>query len=481
MKHKNIKKLEKALQPIRFRESSTTPHETDGRTPFDSDFSRVALSASVRRLKDKTQVFPLADYDFVRNRLTHSLEVMTIARGLGLGVEKMLKKNEGLDLIYLDINNPLRNAISKTLEVAALVHDIGNPPFGHKGEKAVQDFFKKKEGFVSQYVYSDQLTDLERADLQNIEGNVQGFRILRHLALAKDEFSFNLTKPVLACVIKYPFNSIDGNKDDKWHPFRKKFGFLHSEAADYNNICETLGLTYGRRHPLTYLLEAADDITYNACDLEDGFKEGVISIKNIKACLTPKIVNDEEIVKCINQLNDQDDQLTQEIAMQDLRIKIQSKMIIACTKEFVDKIDKFVNGTYNRPLLSGTPFKKLSQALGSLDKYNFKSNQVLSKEADGIYKMQYILDGLASAMVMLNEKSDKLAPEYQLYMKISPNYRKAACDKGKEIPSSLYKKMLLVTDYIFGMTDGFVHMVYDDEKFRELIMRVKCKIDNQKL
>lgn len=479
MKPKNAKRLKKMLQPLRFRLSSTTPHETDGRTPFDSDFARVALSASVRRLKDKTQVFPLADYDFVRNRLTHSLEVMTIARGLGLGVEKMLKRNNWLDLVCLDINNPLRNAISKTLEVAALVHDIGNPPFGHRGEKAVQDFFKKKDGFVSQYVYSDQLGELERLDLQNIEGNVQGFRILRHLALAKDEFSFNLTKPVLASIIKYPFNSKEGNKDDKHNPFKKKFGFLDSEAKDYKNICETLSLIPGKRYPLTYLLEAADDITYNACDLEDGFKEGVISIKNIKDCLTPKVVNDEDIMKCLNQLNDKEDQLTQELAMQDLRIKIQSKMIIACTEEFVKNIDKFVEGTYNKPLLSGTPYKKLSKALSSLDKYNFKSNQVIEKEDDGIYKMQYLLEGLASAMILLNENTDKLAPEYQLYMKISPNYRKAACEEGKEIPSTLYNKLLLVTDYIFGMTDGFVHTVYDDEKFRELIMRVKCKIDNQ--
>ena len=480
MKQENVKKLEKMLQPIRFRPSSVKKHDTDGRTPFDSDFARVALSAPVRRLQDKTQVFPLADYDFVRNRLTHSLEVMTIARGLGLGVEKILADNKTFDLI--NRNDDLRNAISKILEVAALVHDVGNPAFGHKGETAIQNYFKEKDSFIGRVLQKFPLNDVELADLQHIEGNVQGFRILRHLALADDDNSYNLTMPVLATIIKYPFSSTDGNKKIENEPFKKKFGFLEAETQSYIDICNTLGLIYGRRHPLTFLLEAADDITYRACDLEDGFKEGVITIKTIKETIKSEIVQgNQAIMSLVDRLSDDNDQLSNELLMQKLRITIQSQMIIACTEEFVNNIDGIIEGTYQKPILENTIFNGLLEALKKLDNYNFASEQVQGKENEGIYKMLFLLDGLVRAMVLLNEKTDKLDPEYQLYMKISPNYRKAACRKEKSIPETMYEKLLLVTDYIYGMTDGFVHTVYEDEKVSELILRVKCKIDNQNL
>ena len=318
MKAENIERFLQMLQPTRLRNSSIQKDETDGRTPFDSDFSRVALSAAVRRLQDKTQVFPLADFDFVRNRLTHSLEVMTMARGLGLGVEKMLI-TEGVDLINRNIDDPMRNAISKILEVASLVHDLGNPPFGHKGEKSVQRYFRKTQGFVAQNVQSDLLNDIERKDLQNIEGNVQGFRILCHLALADDDYSYNLTCPVLSTIIKYPFSSVDGNKKTD-NPFTKKFGFLQSEVKRYNQICDKLGLHMGQRHPLTYLLEAADDITYSACDLEDGFRNGAISIQEIKNHLTPGNVGyNEKIIEYVNELREGNSTLHNELFMQKLQ------------------------------------------------------------------------------------------------------------------------------------------------------------------
>lgn len=476
MKPENIKRLEQMLQPVRFKTTSVTKNPLDGRTPFDSDFSRIALSAPVRRLQDKTQVFPLADYDFVRNRLTHSLDVMTMARGLGLNVEKVLSDNNWLDLIHR--NDDLRNAITKILEVASLVHDIGNPPFGHKGEKAIQNYFSNKNSFVGIHVFSGELNELERADLQHIEGNVQGFRILRHLALSEDEFSYNLTKPVLATIIKYPCCSLDGN-DKKKGPFRKKFGFLEQDIAEYNDICNTLGLMPGQRHPLTFLLEAADDIAYGVCDLEDGFKEGIITKDNLQHAITPENVQgNEKILSLINKLCNENSQLEDEILMQKLRIELHSQMIITCTEEFINNIDAIIEGTYNTSLVEGTKFKDLNKALGEIDIVNFESDQVRGKEAIGIDRMIHLLDGFASALILLNEKTSPMAPEYQLYERISPNYRKAACNDGECVPASLYQKLLLASDYVFGMTDGFVHTVYEDEEIRELIMRVKCKIDN---
>lgn len=478
MKAENIERFEQMLQPTRLRESSVQKDETDGRTPFDSDFSRVALSAAVRRLQDKTQVFPLADFDFVRNRLTHSLEVMTMARGLGLGVEKMLIK-EGVDLINRNIDDPMRNAISKILEVASLVHDLGNPPFGHKGEESVQNYFRKTQGFVAQNVQSDLLNDKERKDLQNIEGNVQGFRILCHLALADDDYSYNLTCPILSTIIKYPFSSVDGNKKTD-NPFTKKFGFLQSEVERYNLICHKLGLHMGQRHPLTYLLEAADDITYSACDLEDGFRNGAITIQEIKKRLTPENVDDETILEYVDKLNEENSSLHNELLMQKLRIAIQSKMIIACTKAFIANIDSIIEGTYTKSLIDATRYCSLCKSLKDLDICNFNSIDVTSKEDEGIHKMLYLLDGYSKAMILLHEESDIFSPEFQLYQTISPNYRKVACKVTHKVPMTLYEKLLLVTDYIFGMTDSFVIKMYEDEKIKELILRVKSKIDNLK-
>lgn len=479
MKAENIERFLQMLQPTRLRNSSVQKDETDGRTPFDSDFSRVALSAAVRRLQDKTQVFPLADFDFVRNRLTHSLEVMTMARGLGLGVEKMLIK-EGVDLINRNIDDPMRNAISKILEVASLVHDLGNPPFGHKGEKSVQKYFRKTQGFVAQNVQSDLLNDIERKDLQNIEGNVQGFRILCHLALADDDYSYNLTCPVLSTIIKYPFSSVDGNKKTD-NPFTKKFGFLQSEVERYNLICHKLGLYMGQRHPLTYLLEAADDITYNACDLEDGFRNGAISIQEIKNHLTPENVgNNEKIIEYVNELKEENSTLHNELFMQKLRIAIQSEMIIACTKEFIANIDSIIEGTYKKSLIEATHYCNLCESLGKLDICNFNSTDVKSKEDEGINKMIYLLDGYSKAMILLHEGSDTFSPEFQLYQTISPNYRKVACKAIHKVPMTLYEKLLLVTDYMFGMTDSFVIKMYENEEIKELILRVKSKIDNLK-
>lgn len=477
MKAENIERFQQMLQPTRLRNSTVQKDETDGRTPFDSDFSRVALSAPVRRLQDKTQVFPLADFDFVRNRLTHSLEVMTMARGLGLGVEKMLIK-EGVDLINRNIDDPMRNAISKILEVASIVHDLGNPPFGHKGEKAVQTYFKETQGLVAQNVQSDLLNDKERKDLQNIEGNVQGFRILCHLALADDDYSYNLTCPILSTIIKYPFSSVDGNKKTD-NPFTKKFGFLQSEAERYNEICHKLGLHSGQRHPLTYLLEAADDITYSACDLEDGFRNGAITIQDIKKHLTPENVDDETILEYVNKLNEENSSLHNELLMQKLRIAIQSKMIIACTKAFIANIDSIIEGTYTKSLIDDTQYCSLCKSLRDLDICNFNSIDVTSKEDEGINKMLYLLDGYSKAMILLHEETAPFAPEFQLYQTISPNYRKVAC-KGEKVPAHLYDKLLLVTDYIFGMTDSFVMTMYENETIKELILRVKSKIDNLK-
>lgn len=485
-------KLENYLRPVRFRESSAHPDATDGRTPFDSDFARVALSAPVRRLQDKTQVFPLPYYDFVRNRLTHSLEVLCIARGLGLGVEKVLSQN---GLFEVGKIPQYHHAITSILETAALVHDIGNPPFGHKIEKAIQAYFKNIPNLFIKKNF-DKLSDSQKADLLNIEGNVQGFRILRHLALAKDEFSYNLTMPTMATIVKYPYSSLRGNKDSKeGYPHeQEKFGYLNAEENEYFKICDTLGMRHeGHRHPLTYLLEAADDIAYSVCDLEDVYKNGLIETAQIKKTFEQfkkeykknnnYSFSDTKIEDLFFNL-ESDDMLTEEINMQNLRIQLQSKMIVECTKTFCEHYQEIMDGRYKGELLEdcGCDVRILKKVCKEIVSSIFDSPDIHQKIEEAINAAKYILTGLLNAILLLNVNTPLDAPEYLLYQKISRNYRKVACEIGVNVPTNTYKKFLLATDYVFGMTDSFLMNIYnDDGATHDLILRVQSKIDNMKI
>lgn len=465
-------RFETMLDAKRFRISDSKPDETDGRNDFDNDFSRIAMSAPIRRLKDKTQVFPMDEYDFSRNRLTHSVEVLCIARGLALGVEKVLQANGLYDLRHQELVS--------ILQTAALTHDVGNPPFGHQGEYTIQSFFKdtiyNNPFFAEKFA---QLEPIQQQDLKYIEGNVQGFRVLCKLGLARDEYSFNLTKPSLCSIIKYPYSSEEGNKKGKGIPHEmEKFGYLNSEKDRYFDICESLGLMEHQRHPLTYLLEAADDIAYLVCDVEDGVRYGVIGIDKIQKVFKKyeKKNNYEEIKNIVASLSDEDE-LQLECDIQSLRIKVQSKMIMACTKEFCLKFDKILRGTYRGELLKNSEAKVLRKIFKELGSVNIKSELVVAREREGREAIEYVLDGFLSAILLLTPQTPEYFPEYQLFSYISPNYRKMACEEGEEIPTNIYKKFLLVTDYVFGMTDHFLMKIYKNEDIHDLIQRVKSKID----
>jgi len=198
---KCIENWNNRLNPERFR-GTTAKDIPPNWNPFDSDYARIVMSAPFRRLQDKAQVFPLEPNDFVRTRLTHSIEVSSVARSLGVRVENWLKENQhiGQDKI---------GHIPSILATASLAHDIGNPPFGHFGEKCIQTFFRDNESKLTF------LSDEEKSDLFYFDGNVQSLRLLLRLGLASDEYSYNLTFPTLATTVKYPKDSINGNKGDK--------------------------------------------------------------------------------------------------------------------------------------------------------------------------------------------------------------------------------------------------------------------------
>jgi dGTPase len=353
------------LKPTSFRQRSQLSKH-DGRDPFENDYARLISSAPIRRLQDKTQVYPLEQSDFVRTRLTHSLEVSSLARSLGKSIEAhLIKKGQ--------FPKKLFGQISSLLATAGLVHDLGNPPFGHFGEVAIKDFFTK--------YFQDQkpgLTEAEKQDFKNFDGNVQTLRILRKLYYLYDEHGYNLTYPTLSVIIKYPCSSTEGNKGSSSpHISLKKFGYFQSEREDYMRINEDLGLE-GKRHPLTYLLEAADDIAYMSADVEDGVKLGIVSVDTFIEELS-SLQNQEPLnifKKDYDSLKNRDvDRL--DITIQRFRINIQRILIDSVIEVFCDNYKSIMDGTFKTDLLSASKSAEIQEMFGRIMKVILRNKRII--------------------------------------------------------------------------------------------------------
>jgi dGTPase len=260
--------------------------ENDDRSDFKKDYDTICFSSCFRRLQDKAQVFPLEQGDFVRTRLTHSIEVMSIVESLGEGACKTIIKKEP------EINVKA-NDITMILRSAALIHDLGNPPFGHLSEKIIREWFKENlskyyYSSVTNSIYKDESSSKEHSDsLKSIlgekatdfteyDGNAQSFRIVNRLqTTSSNSGSMKLSYPLLATIIKYPYDTLN----NRYWSGKTKKSFFNSERVIYENMQKKLELNY-KRHPLVYLLEAADDIAYLTVDLEDASRKGLINVKD---------------------------------------------------------------------------------------------------------------------------------------------------------------------------------------------------------
>lgn len=429
----------------RFRESTLEKNDFESFYPFESDYFRIVTSAPFRRLQDKTQIFPLADCDFVRRRLTHSFEVSAYGERIGRLVEEKLVKEGKLS----GNDNVVKNhEIASVLKVAGLVHDIGNPPFGHFGERTIQNYFSnmksdsssevglkmfrllqtklteqsntKEENSITVVSFDRKteamgkivaafsgLEEQEKSDLTNFDGNVQGFRVLRHLGLSTDDSSFNLTMPTLATIIKYPFSSIDGNQDGHGH-IREKFGYFKSEQNDYEKICQTLGLQKGKRHPLAYILEAADDIANVTSDVEDGWKMGNITYEDIEKSIEDIDGNSELKLKSIKQtLTDANtksgcyelgESALQELVIKEFRIRAVKSLINNAADSFVEKFDTIVGEAHNSDSDNKQQYDDLwddnivRTKLSELQKKTYSNHSVLKSELQGERVITSLLD-----------------------------------------------------------------------------------------
>lgn len=449
----NNKKWELLLSEKRFREKSPTT-SLDGRNPFESDYGRLISSAPIRRLQDKTQVFPLESNDYIRTRLTHSLEVSYIGGSIGQSVEKIL-------LDKGDIAQDKKGCLSSLLRVSGLVHDLGNPPFGHFGEVAIRNFFKN---YFNNH--PEGLKEIEKADFLYFDGNVQTFRILIRLYFFGDEFSYNLTYSTLASVVKYPSNSIEGNKDPFTEIAKKKFGYFVSETEKYKDINDYLQLHH-RRSPVVYLMEAADDIAYSAADIEDGVKLGIIDIDDIREVFDANLVNNKEkVLGCLNDLEKSFGNSfpnRNSIIVQKFRIETQRIMIEAIINTFKDKYDLIMNGELENEIILESDAADIRKAYKKLTGKIFKSKSILKKELAGKEAIEGLLQIFVNAAESPDFKSEGNNYESRLYNIISSSFR-TIYERFTKYPNDKYNRLRLIVDYISGMTDRHVISLYQELK-----------------
>ena len=413
----------------------------DDRTEFKRDYDRLIFSAPFRRLQNKTQVFPLPGSVFVHNRLTHSLEVASVGMSLGNDVSRLLMKDRRPEL-----RGTLFEEIGQIVATACLAHDLGNPPFGHSGEKAIQTFFTEGAGRTLQAKVSPAFW----SDITHFEGNANAFRLLTHQFNGRRSGGFVMTYSTIASIVKYPYSSMAPSK-------KGKFGFFDSEKEIYQRLADEMGifctskpgepLRYVRQ-PLVYLVEAADDICYEIMDLEDAHKVKILSYDQVSKLFLDFF--DEETQARIKQ-RIIDEQLTDENEMVVyLRACVIGKLENECVKTFVDHEEEILNGTFEGSLIDHISPKQCEAykrcAKLSVQKI-YKSRPVLDVELSGYQIMATLMDKMTEAVM-----NPERYYSQQLIGRVSSQYDINADD--------LETRLMAIIDYISGMTDVYALDVY---------------------
>lgn len=445
-------------------EASAVPQS---RTEIERDYDRILFSTPVRRLADKTQVFPMEINDSVRTRLTHSHEVSNLARSIGTD---LVFNYLGI-LQVVDDLAPKRN-IPSMLAAIGLAHDLGNPPFGHQGEKAIGKWFEE-----NRVIFSDQaeLTDAMISDFVNFEGNAQTFRLVTRLQLLNDDFGLNLTYGTLAALLKY---TVPSDRINKEHSSRKKFGYFQSETAIVEDVWLKTGLSEGVRHPLTYIMEACDDIAYSILDAEDSVKKQLVSFSDLISHLLHNCKGDPITHAVIELANRKHDEFRgsklspaelNDVSMQMFRVYAISAMVAEVKDGFLVNYNSIMDGSFTQDLFGCGGASILCEELKNFDRangYNHKS--VLSLELQGYNTLKNIMDILWAAIIdrdqVTNLKRKRKNPlSAYVYSRISENYRRIFEDDNNLLPIR-YKEAQLLADMVSGMTDSYAITFYNDLK-----------------
>jgi len=417
-------------------------NQDETRLGFEVDYDRIIFSDSFRSLQDKTQVVPLSKTDFVHTRLTHSLEVSVVARSLGRIVgEQVLKKYPKLSEEGYKMND-----FGAIVATAALAHDIGNPPFGHNGEKAIGEYFKNGNG----QKYKGQLTPKQWQDLIDFEGNANGFKILtEHKEGVKG--GLRLSYATLGTFIKYPKESLPKKPTNQIAD--KKFGIFQSEIPFFNDVAKELGLISSgnngniayKRHPLAYLVEAADDICYTIIDFEDGINLGLIEEEFALEYLI-KLVKDTIDSEKYHNLKFKKDRLSY------LRALAIGTLINEAVAVFLENETAILNGEYPYSLLEKCKYEaQINDIIKLSIEKIYKSREVVEKELTGYSIITKLLE------VFLTASNNKFEGSLTNYDKLIISLLPESLQSPKE---TLYIRILTICGYIASLSDGFALQLY---------------------
>lgn len=491
------------------------------REEIERDYDRILFLAPTRRLSDKTQVFPLEQNDSVRTRLTHSYEVSNLARSIGT---QLAYENSDLFSGCRNIkrDGKLTRTLPSLLAAIGLAHDLGNPPFGHQGESAIQDWFTDhakdifpKDKGIFPHIYQD---------FMKFDGNSQTVRLLTQLQVLNDKFGVNLTYSTLSAMLKYPQSSEYVAKKDEaiqlWEgandtssetcphikPTWKKHGYFYSEADIIQDVWKETGLSEGVRHPITYIMEACDDIAYSVLDAEDIIKKGLASFHDLinhltyyMECTRDKLKNDirlseheketslkeldakfiliEDTIESSKEKHKEFSEpsldLTpaelNDVSMQMFRVFAIGKLVNSVTESFVANFEPLMD--VNKPikdLMSISSASELCDALKNFDfKWGYKNKSVLKLELRGRNYIHKLMDmlwvGIHGRLSVEDSKNSKTPFGEYAYGRISENYRRVFEDSSNSLPNE-YKEAQLLTDAISGMTDSYLIVLHDELK-----------------
>ena len=408
------------------------------RSDFQRDYDRLVFSSPFRRLQNKTQVFPLPGSIFVHNRLTHSIEVACVGRSLANDIAAVLR------LRHPEVPAETFYSIGDIVAAGCLAHDLGNPPFGHSGEKAIATFFS--EGAGSDLV--NQLSPEQWSDLINFEGNANSFRVLTHQFLGRRPGGFAMTYSTLASIVKYPYDSSLANG-------KGKFGFFTTERLRFKQIAEHLGIIqipsaegslHFARHPLVYIVEAADDICYEIMDLEDAHKLKILSTETVISLLLNFFQNPrrDEIIDHMNRVEDPNEKIAY------LRSCAIGALVNCCKKTFLDNEEVILNGSFSGSLLSNVDSIE-SRAYNACSKLSWEriycAPDVVDIELAGNKIITFLLEKLIHAVRYPHLNYSKL-----LLSKVPRQYNVFA--------PTLFEKIQAVLDHVSAMTDVYALDLY---------------------
>ncbi|MCB1775021.1 MAG: dNTP triphosphohydrolase [Gammaproteobacteria bacterium] len=428
--------------------STEAPQASSARTDFQRDFDRVVFSSAFRRMQDKTQVFPLSKVDYVRTRLTHSLEAASIGRSLGTLVgEQVIQRHRLTDFEAADFGG--------IVAAACLAHDIGNPPFGHSGEDAIRHWAHSADYGARRVAM---LSGSEREDFLAFEGNSQGFRIITRLQNPDNDGGLQLTCATLAAFTKYPRESwLGGSRYDGVSA--KKQGFTAADRGAFETVARAVGLVprdnhhaMWCRHPLAFLVEAADDISYRVIDIEDGYRLGHFSYDEVVELFWPMVTDQDRQLPRLQRIRELKDRV------EFLRAKVINEVIRQVVACFLEHESEILSGHFDVPLLQELPIRApLDQLIERARERIYCAPEVVSIQAAGFQVVSDLLERFVQVVDDVAEKGSRASPRSQMLIQLVPEQFIGRRRVPSEDP---YLRLLLLTDFVSGMTDSYAVSLY---------------------